>query len=670
MVDRYEDLKTLRAGNIPSYRSSLFESFRVSVELYKERDCLGRRLLKDVGNGEEELVGTIFYSYEEVFERVERIASALHNLGLRQGDFVGITSPSRPEWLMTDLACHRQGIVLVPVYESVPLEEVLHVCKVSELKALFIHQKRFNMTSAIASSVPSIQHIIGFDDTSSEKYFWKEKENCRISNLVEIQKSNDNPNPGEDQNNGVFTHLLSEIEHLACESQPVFPANVSPDDLATIIFTSGTMGAPKGAMITHHNLQAGAAGLLCMLPDLPHPEFQDVVLSYLPLAHVFQRACEHALLSIGACLAYYSGDIATLLDDVGLFKPTMFLGVPRVYEKIYNAAVKNIQSLSVLKTLLFKPSFKRKLRRLRSGRSTPLLDKLLFKKGLAAKFGGRLRAAFSGSAALNPEMQTTLEALMCCPIGSGYACSETSSAGCVERLGDGDKNGNVGYPLGSVEMKLLDAPELGYTTKDEPYARGEVLFSGPPVFQGYYKDEEKTRDAFVEIDGRKWYRTGDIGMLDHKQRLVLIDRKSTIIKAPHGEFIKLTPLTEMYTRAAYVEHVLLVGGCSKLVAIVSVLPEHLPEKNDPDQWLEMEKLVKEEFKQIAQENKLRAFEQVGALYISREGFSLDNNLLTPSQKIKRGAVLNKYNDIIQDLQRGLSGYEVQLPICCAVEKGE
>ncbi|KAL0229359.1 hypothetical protein GEMRC1_013977 [Eukaryota sp. GEM-RC1] len=652
-VSNADDLELLRQGKVHPERSTLFTSFQRSVQFYASRDCQGRRLVSLSDDGTEKLQGSIFFSYQEVLERIERISSGLLTLPLSFGDRVGILSPSRPEWLTVDLACSRSGLVLVPLYESVSLDEILHVANDSEISVLFLCQKRFSLLADLCKSIPSLKYIILLDDTPSEKKFFAD-----VSDVMKVDTVNTS------FENGCYTHLLSELESLSPTTLP--PVNVTRSDIASIVYSSGTLGKPKGCVLTQENILYGAANLLNNLPDLPHPDFQDVVLSYLPLAHIFQRAAEHALLSMGAYIGYYSGDISTLLEDIQLFKPTMLLGVPRVFQKLYDSAYKQIQTLSAVKSLIFRSSFNRKLNRQARGRSTPILDKLLFKKGLHAKLGGRLRAAFSGSAPLDIEVHKALEVLMCIPIGNGYASTETSSSGAVADLDDYEKNGNCGRPKGSIEMRLESLPDLGYTVEDKPYPRGEVLFSGPSVFKGYWKLEEKTKEALVEIDGKKWYKTGDVGMVDERGRLTLIDRKSTIIKSPHGEFIKLGPLTTAYSKCEGVEHLLLVGGATKLVAVLSLDVEYLPDKSNVEEIIEVENQMMSRFEEIANENGFRAFEKIGRIFITRDGFSIDNGLLTPSQKVKRGAVLEKFSSEIKDLKDSLTGPSlVQMPVCCS-----
>ncbi|KAL0212182.1 hypothetical protein RCL1_005808 [Eukaryota sp. TZLM3-RCL] len=651
--DKDQDFKLITSGVVPEYRQTLYNSFRASLWSYGEStDCLGVRetVLED---GKERLVGSHFYSYSEVLQKVDQIGSSLASLGLQKGDRVGICSYSRMEWMLLDLACSRQGFVLVPLYDSVPLAETVYIAKDSGIKILFIVSKRFSYTSSIIEATPSLEHIVLFDFTPLEKVFAQENANYKTcSKPLEVTNC--------------FSFLFSEFESLALEIIP--PADVDFHDLCTLVYTSGTTGFPKGAMITQCNLLHGATTLMCSLPPRPYPEFRECIVSYLPLAHIFERAAEHALLSVGSKLGYYSGDITTLMEDIQLFQPTMLLGVPRVYTKVFNAAMKNVEGLSALKGIIFRSAFARKYRVLQEGGSCPFLDKLLFKKGLHAKLGGQLRSAFSGSAPLPPNVQSTLEVLMCCPIANGYATTETSSAGSVSRLGEpGPKNGNVGKPSGLMNMKLVDVPEMGYVTSTVP-PRGEVYISGPAVCQGYWNQPEKTAEAFVtEEDGTRYYRTGDIGMFDEEGRLILIDRKSCVVKSPQGEFVQLTTLSDHYAQSQFVEQIHLVGGQIKLIAIVSVPVELLPSDKDPDVWVDLEAKILADFSSIAKEKGLRSFEQVGAVYVSREVWTPENGCLTASMKVKKAAILTKYADIISDIVNTMNTAPLSAPICCPKE---
>ncbi|WVZ54488.1 hypothetical protein U9M48_005275, partial [Paspalum notatum var. saurae] len=396
-------------------------------------------------------------------------------------------------------------------------------------------------------------------------------------------------------------------------------------------------------------------------------------ISYLPLAHIYERANQVALLHYGVAIGFYQGDNLKLMDDLAALRPTIFASVPRLYNRIYAAITNAVKESGGLKERLFHTAYNAKRQAMISGRNpSPMWDKLVFNK-IKGRLGGRVRLMTSGASPLSPDV---MEFLRICfgEVLEGYGMTETSCV--ISTMDIGDRLiGHVGSPNPSCEVKLVDVPEMNYTSEDQPYPRGEICVRGPIIFRGYYKDEVQTREV-VDEDG--WLHTGDIGLWLPGGRLKIIDRKKNIFKLAQGEYIAPEKIENVYSNflsassllnALYMVkfmnpyelkassiimvHVLKLVDVdagdsfnSSLVAIVAVEPEVLKA------WAASEGIQYEDLKQlcadpraraavmadmdsIGKEAQLRGFEFAKAVTLVAEPFTLENGLLTPTFKVKR-----------------------------------
>jgi len=420
--------------------------------------------------------------------------------------------------------------------------------------------------------------------------------------------------------------------------QPFRPPK--PDGVATICYTSGTTGTPKGAVLSHENLIANVAGSSLGIKFYP----SDVYISYLPLAHIYERANQVALLHYGVAIGFYQGDNLKLMDDLAALRPTIFSSVPRLYNRIYAAITNAVKESGGLKERLFHTAYNAKRQAILNGRNpSPMWDRLVFNK-IKARLGGRVRLMTSGASPLSSDVMEFLRICFGGEVLEGYGMTETS---CVISTTDiGDKLiGHVGSPNPSCEVKLVDVPEMNYTSEDQPYPRGEICARGPIIFRGYYKDEVQTREV-IDEDG--WLHTGDIGLWLPGGRLKIIDRKKNIFKLAQGEYIAPEKIENVYAKCKFIAQCFVYGDSfnSSLVAIVAVEPEVLKA------WAASEGIQYEDLRQlcadpraratvladmdsIGKEAQLRGFEFAKAVTLVAEPFTLENGLLTPTFKVKR-----------------------------------
>lgn len=348
----------------------------------------------------------------------------------------------------------------------------------------------------------------------------------------------------------------------AGRNRPAAPVPPREDALATICYTSGTTGDPKGVMLTHLNLISNAAAYA---NDLNLGR-DDVHISYLPLAHIYERVTMLVCLFAGSRAGFFRGDMLCLLDDIAELKPTVFCSVPRLWNRIYDKVQAGIREGGFVKQKLFAVAYAAKKKALEEGRPPPVIwEKIVFSK-LREKLGGRVRYMSTGSAPISAEVMEFLRVCFGGTVFEGYGMTE--SACVISKTHEDDFScGHVGSPVPCCEVKLDSVPEMNYTAADQPYPRGEVCVRGPSVFKGYYKAQDKTDEV---MDHEGWLHTGDIGLWLPGGRLKIIDRKKNIFKLAQGEYVAPEKIENVYARSKFVAQSFVYGDSltSALVAVV------------------------------------------------------------------------------------------------------
>lgn len=450
------------------------------------------------------------------------------------------------------------------------------------------------------------------------------------------------------------------------------PTPPTPEDLCTICYTSGTTGKPKGVMLSHGNVLAVSSGALAligynkMFPN-PNPIANldtpgEVYLSYLPLAHVMERAVITTLITLGFKIGFYQGDVLKLMSDCEALKPTFFVSVPRLFNRVHDKVKAGVEAKGGFSKWLFDYAFETKLANLRSDGSMThwLYDRLVFAT-IREKLGGRVKAMLTGSAPLSAPVLDFLRVVFSCPVLEGFGMTETAAITSLTAPGDLTP-GQIGLPSPCVEIKLVDIPEMGYTSKDLPNPRGEIWIKGASVFKGYYKDTNSTADALK--DG--WMVTGDVGMWDAQGRLFLIDRKKALFKLSQGEYVSPEKIEAVLCRNSKIAQAFVDGDSLKpsLVAIIVpdkeiVLPwaceSFLGTTNST--WEEIcqnsmvRKAILNEITALGSKgtNELKGFEVPKAIHLEPELFSIENGMLTPKFSMKRPIAKQKYAQIVKDL---------------------
>jgi long-chain acyl-CoA synthetase len=552
-------------------------------------------------------------TFTEVGEIVRKLALGLMDLGIDKGDKVSILANTRPEWSYFDFAALTAGATVVPIYQTNSAEECQYVLENSDAKAVIVEDsEQLEKVRAVRDRCPKLEHVIRMTGQSEDA----------IS-----------------------------MEELAERGAAADPAaweerwrSVTPDDICTFIYTSGTTGPPKGCVISHGNYRS----MLDMVHEMNVIEDEEVTYLFLPLAHSFALLVQFGSFDLGATLAYWERDPLKIVPNLAEVKPTYFPSVPRIFEKIYTAATASVEKEGGLKQAVFDWAIGigKRVRALeRAGKKpNPLLalqhriaDKQVLSK-IRGLFGGRLRLAVTGAAPINPEILEFFDAAGVLVL-EGWGMTETSTAATIATPED-FKWGTVGRPFPGCEVKI--APD------------GEILVNGPNVFQGYYKNEEATHDTLV--DG--WLHTGDVGEIDPDGFLKITGRKKDIIITAGGKNITPANLEAEIKQHPLVSQCVVIGDRRPyLVALVTLDPEEalkfakengLPEDPEAVAASDQVKAALDEHVEQINERFARV-EQVKKIKVLPHDLSQEGGELTPTLKVKRNVVADKYASEIEAL---------------------
>ena len=592
---------------------TLCEIFYHSVETYRKPDHLK---VKRDGAWRD-------ISSEEFRRAVEEISMGLRTLGVEKGDRVALLSENRPEWAYVDLATLCAAAADAPIYPNLPPAQVLYVLNDSQAKvAIASTAAQVKKVMEVRAKAPHLKHVIRFDDPPQEGTLSLEEVRARGR------------------------------EALAADREAVKrrAAEVAPDDLATLIYTSGTTGDPKGVMLTHANIVSNVHGALAAFGDFGPG---DIALSFLPLCHIFERMGGHYLMLQQGVTIAYAESVEKVPANLTEMRPTIMLSVPRLYEKIYARINEKVAADSPLKQRIFRWALGvgRRVFRARVEHRTPgallraqhaLADRLVFAT-IRARTGGRMRLFVSGGAPLAREIAEFFGAVGLI-ILEGYGLTETSPVIAVNRP-DRLKPGSVGPPLQNVEVKIAED--------------GEVLTRGPHVMQGYYNKPEATAEA---IDGDRWFHTGDVGVIDAEGFLLITDRKKDIIVTSGGKKIAPQPIENDLKTNPLIGEIVIIGNKRNFPSALVV-----PNFDNLQKWARehgvtaasSEDLVRdprvvalydETVKSLTKD--LAQFERIKKIALLPHEFTLEAGELTPTLKVKRRVVEQKYKDVIDRLYEG------------------
>eukprot|EP00063_Salmo_salar_P052610 XP_014027445.1 PREDICTED: long-chain-fatty-acid--CoA ligase 1-like isoform X1 [Salmo salar] len=576
-------------------------------------------------------------SYTEVAEQAQVLGSGLLGKGCQPNpeQLVGIFAQNRPEWIISELACYTFSMAVVPLYDTLGEEAMVHILNLAEISVVMC-DKEEKAESLLGNKekgvTPTLSCLVLFNACSDA--IVERGKNCGVE-ILELPQ-------------------LMELGRQNLRDPAVsFPLPPQPQDLAVVCFTSGTTGKPKGAMITHGNIASNSSSVIKILEGSFVIQQEDVSISYLPLAHMFERMIQVSMLCHGARIGFYQGDISLLMDDIKTLKPTLFPVVPRLLNRIYDKILGSVTS--PLRRAVLHYAVRRKQAELSSGvvRNNSLWDRLVFNR-IQANLGGNLRFILTASAPISPTVLSFLRATLGCLIFEGYGQTECT-AGCTFSMPGDWSAGHVGAPLPCAMVKLIDIPDMNYYAKN---GEGEICIRGHSVFRGYLKDEEKTTEA---LDSDGWLHSGDVGQWLPNGTLRIIDRKKHIFKLSQGEYIAPEKIENVYMRCVPVLQVFVHGDSlqSHLIGIVVPDPEvfidWVKERGIVGSYEELcqnpdvKKEVLEDMTAVGKEAGLKSFEQVKDLHLHPEMFSVSNGLLTPTLKTRRVDIYRVFQERITNM---------------------
>lgn len=592
------------------------------------------------------------YTYKtwgQVEEIIKAIGSGIEVLGLAPVKqqyknyrirFVGIHGKNSVDWILLDIANLCYGLTSMPLYDTLGEEAVDHMLVETEVSTIFMTPEHIksHVARIKAGKAPYFKNIVIMEEDSMIDQDLKDLEGFtwyKFSQVIEAGKKTIYPYP-----------------------------QVFPEDVAAFSYTSGTTGTPKGAMLLHKNLIALLAGAEFTLTYLNH---DTVYLSYLPLAHVLEKIVFLTISMMRGKYGLYGGDVLKIKDDLAILKPTIFVSVPRLFNKFHDTIKSKLDETTGCKGSIARSAVSTKLANVKTGKYTHWwYDTLVFNK-MKAVLGGRVEVLLSGSAPLSMPVKHFMKIAFCCPFIEGYGQTEGCGGQFIQSIEDPNLD-NVGGPIPHNEFKLIDVPEMNYfsTDKDDegnPAPRGEILVRGANVIPDYYKNPEKTRETF-DADG--WLMSGDIGILLPKTRaLKIIDRRKNIFKLSHGEYVAPDRLEQVYKTTTGIADIFVYGDSLKsvLVAIanlsepdaIRVAKHHNLELNSLQELVkssEFNKVMIEALKKTCAENGLKGFERINRIYFDEKTFA-ERDLVTTTFKLKRAEAKMAYQAQIDELYKGL-----------------
>jgi len=557
---------------------------------------------------------------ETFVERVRNVAHGLADLGIKPGDRIALLSENRPEWSIADLAILSLGAINVPIYTTQAVDQIRYILTDSGTRAIFVSNKKlFKHAKEALAGLDFLEKIIFFDASAAQDI-------QRSTTLESLERSGQERAINKPSAFGAYLRAIR------------------PDDLATIIYTSGTTGEPKGVMLTHANFISNVIAISGGLPI----SSTDIALSVLPLSHIFERTGFYIFCYSGVSV-YYTASFDQVAENLREVRPTVMTAVPRLFEKVYHKIIKKGLSQKGWKRRVFVRSLdvgqryaeakdKRKLVGPALALQQKMANKLVFSKWREG-VGGRLRYFVSGGAPLSPALSYAFLAAGI-PILQGYGATET----CIVSANRPENNqvGSVGLPFEGIEVNIAED--------------GEILLRGPNVMRGYYGHPEETASVLQD----QWFATGDVGYVDKEGHLYITDRKKDLFKLSNGKYVAPQQIESLLKQSEFVSQVVVVGAGRKQpaalvvpeweairLALLSNGEEFPSDRSALAQLPAAVKLVQADVALLTGE--LADYLRVRRIALLPDEFTIDKGELTPTLKVKRRVIDQKFGDLIEEL---------------------
>lgn len=642
---------------------TIWAGFQRGVEKFPNANCLGTRKVTGYENGKPKFGEYLWLTYTDVDTVAKEVAKGLLSLGIKAGSTCGICSGNRVEWTATSLGFYATGLRTVALYDTLGKDAVEYIINHSEAPAVFVSKAKLPIVLDALPKCGQLKYIIQFDVNPK---FGNEQETLDEKHVEAASKCN------------VKLIGFSELRKLGREANAELTPP-KPEDLAFIMYTSGTTGNPKGVMLLHSNVMAALAGGVKQVLSITE---KDVHISYLPLAHIFETLVQVAIVTFGGAIGFFNGDIKGISEDLKLLRPTVFCGVPRVYSRFYDRIMSVVNSNNCLKRGVFNKALSTQVQLKRVGQPVDAgWDKKVF-SNIRNNLGfDRCRLMVTGAAPIPPYLLEFFQVAINPANGfvQGYGLTETAAAMTICLPGD-HRIGHVGPPTASTEIKLRDVPEMNYLHSDA-MPRGEILVRGPTVFVGYYKNEEATKEC---LDAEGWFATGDVGRINPNGTLSIIDRKKNIFKLSQGEYIAAEAIEGVYGQSPLIGQIFIYGNSYKSFIVAVVVPNAANTINwatEKGWWQgadlkvasveyreafkklvaahgqELKAAITESMQQFAKAKGLKPFELAKDIIIEStidemlQGFTVENDCMTPSFKLRRPFLVKRYKEQLMELYK-------------------
>ncbi|RPA85237.1 acetyl-CoA synthetase-like protein [Ascobolus immersus RN42] len=626
------------------------------ARLFGDHQCLGSRKLikmhnektkvKKMVDGQEvevekewqyyEMSGYTYISFNEYKDIVHQVGAGLRALGLEPKDKMQVFAATSAKWLSISHGAASQSIAIVTAYDTLGEAGLTHSLVQTESKLIFCDpelipklENPLKKATSVKTVVYNTERDVDQKHLDAFKSLHPEIRIVSYDELVELGKAT-----------------------------PVEPVPPTPEDLMGIMYTSGSTGTPKGVPLTHKQLVAGVSGVTMIVGPYIGPG--DFLLTFLPLAHILEYVFENSCLYWGGTMGY--GNPKTLADrsmrnckgDIGEFRPTVLVGVPAVFESVKKGIMEKISQMPAFRQKLFWTAYSAKQFLLQKGLpGTGLLDALIFNK-IKEATGGRLKVTMYGGGPIAKETSNFFSYCIA-PLIAGYGLTETTAMGCLMSPSEWNSE-TLGTLVGSIEVKLVDYPDAGYLSSNNP-EQGEIWIRGDAVAKEYFKNPEESASTFK--DG--WCMTGDIGEWDSNGHLKIIDRKKNLVKTANGEYIALEKLESIYRSSPVVLNICVYADQSKVKPVAIVVPIEAAVKKvaaelniteDYEEMLDDKRIndyILKQMQGVGRKAGLAGIEIIQGVVLTHEEWTPQNQLVTAAQKLNRRGILEKYKTKIDHI---------------------
>ena len=632
---------------------TILESFEINLKKNRHKcNFIGYR--KKLSKNELEKKFT-WITYEEANNIMTNFCLGLNVMNLcpkidieNEGSFrfLGIYSRNKKEWLLSFLGAMKDSITIVTIYETL-----------GDLAVEFILEQ--TQITSVVIEIKALAKILEL--ANKNKLF-------NLKNIIVIEKEDDEETCKKLEELGLNVYSWEEIvEKGKNEGQNIKIKNAEPEDICEINYTSGTTGYPKGVKLTHKNIVVGTdVGEFIGL----NATTKDLYISYLPYAHIMETFIITYAFNHGVAIGIYNGSASKLIEDIQILKPTAICAVPRIFQRIYDAINNKVKTKSTIAQKIFQRAIEIKMKDYEETGmyKNILLDNLVFTE-VRKTLGGRLRFMLVGSAPMDGYILNFLRCSLSVEIMEGYGQTENVAGALLSNTCDPVTN-HLGGPGWWVELKLVDQPELGYTSKNidketgKSRPSGELCSRGPNICKGYFRNPEKTKET---IDEEGWLHSGDIAQIipEHGNALRIVDRVKNIFKLQQGEYVSPEKIENLYEKCKYIEQIFIYGNSLKNYLVCIVHPNNNDiikyfknkgindiDKNNWKEYLEDKDLKEEIIKEIdsfGRKNGLKGFEIPKKVHLFKDEFSVENQIITPTMKIKRHIAKNIFEKEINDM---------------------